>query len=303
MRVFVTGATGFIGSALIPQLLAAGHQVVGLARSEASAQALRAAGAEAVVGSLEDLDILKKAAQDSDGVIHLAFRHDIAFSGGFEEAAQSDLKAVQALGEGLAGTGRPLVIASGLQSLKPGEMATEHDFPALEGNPMVTARARTARAALDLAEQGVRSSVLRMAPTNHGEGDHGFVAQLVALARQKGVSAYIGDGQQRWSATHRLDTAELFRLALEKAPAGSVLHGAAEGEVKVRDIAEAIGRQLNVPTVSLTPEQGAEHFGWLMVLLATDSPISSTVTRELVGWNPSQPGLIADIEQGHYSGQ
>lgn len=299
MRVFVTGANGFIGSALVPQLLAAGRQVTGLARSEATSAALRDAGVEVKFGSLDDLDVLREAAADSDGVIHLAFRHDIAFSGGFAEAAQSDLNAVQALGEALSGTDRPLVIASGLMGLKPGHMATEQDFPAPDTDPMTLARARTAQAALELAGQGVRSSVVRMAPTNYGEGDHGFIAQLIGTARRTGVAGFIGDGSQRWPTAHRLDTAELFRLALDKAPAGSVLHGNAQN-VTMKDIAVTIGQQLNLPVQSVAPEQAFEHFGFLATAVGSDNPASSEQTRQLVGWQPRQPGLIEDLKQGHY---
>ncbi|KUN31095.1 3-beta hydroxysteroid dehydrogenase [Streptomyces corchorusii] len=299
MRFFVTGASGWIGSALVPDLIEAGHQVVGLARSDASAAALTAAGAEVVRGTVDDLAVLRDAAVASDGVIHLAFKHDLAFSGGFQEAAEADRRAVDAFGDALAGTGRPFVLASGLLGVAPGRLATERDRPALHGSHF-TIRQTTAEAALALAERGVRSSVVRLSPTCHGEGDNGFVASLVAVARAKGVSGHPGDGTTRWPAVHRLDAARLFRLAAEKAPAGSVLHGSAEEGVALRDIAEVIGRHLAVPVASVAPEAAAEHFGWLSGPLGFDTVASSALTRELLGWEPVQPGLLADLDKGHY---
>ncbi|AEY93595.1 SDR family oxidoreductase [Streptomyces olivaceoviridis] len=299
MRFFVTGASGWIGSALVPDLIEAGHQVVGLARSDASAAALTAAGAEVVRGTVDDLAVLRDAALASDGVIHLAFKHDLAFSGGFQEAAEADRRAVDAFGDALAGTGRPFVLASGLLGVAPGRLATERDRPALHGSHF-TIRQTTAEAALALAERGVRSSVVRLSPTCHGEGDNGFVASLVAVARAKGVSGHPGDGTTRWPAVHRLDAARLFRLAAEKAPAGSVLHGSAEEGVALRDIAEVIGRHLEVPVASVAPEAAAEHFGWLSGPLGFDTVASSALTRELLGWEPVQPGLLADLDKGHY---
>ncbi|MFE1191625.1 SDR family oxidoreductase [Streptomyces olivaceoviridis] len=299
MRFFVTGASGWIGSALVPDLIEAGHQVVGLARSDASAAALTAAGAEVVRGTVDDLAVLRDTALASDGVIHLAFKHDLAFSGGFQEAAEADRRAVDAFGDALAGTGRPFVLASGLLGVAPGRLATERDRPALHGSHF-TIRQTTAEAALALAERGVRSSVVRLSPTCHGEGDNGFVASLVAVARAKGVSGHPGDGTTRWPAVHRLDAARLFRLAAEKAPAGSVLHGSAEEGVALRDIAEVIGRHLEVPVASVAPEAAAEHFGWLSGPLGFDTLASSALTRELLGWEPVQPGLLADLDKGHY---
>lgn len=296
MRVFVTGASGFIGSALVPELIGAGHQVVGLARSDASAAALAAAGAQVQRGSLDDLESLRGAATTSDGVIHLAFKHDIAFSGGMQGAADADLRAIQTFGNMLTGSDRPLVIASGLVGFAPGQVATEQDTPGAASGPRIA----SAQATLSLASRGVRSSVVRLAPTVHGEGDHGFIATLIGIARQKGVSGYIGDGGNRWPAVHVLDAARLFRLALEGAPAGSVLHGVAEEGVPVREIAGVIGRHLNLPVVSVPSEEAAEHFGWLGMFLAADLPASSGLTRELLGWQPSQPGLLADLDQGHY---
>lgn len=299
MRIFVTGASGWIGSALVPELIDAGHQVIGLARSEASAAALTAAGAEAVRGTLDDLDVLGETAAASDGVVHLAFKHDIAFGGDFAGAAHADRRAVDALGDALAGTDRPFVLASGLAGLRPGQVATERDMPSTDGSP-VSIRATTATAVVALASRGVRSSVVRLSPTCHGEGDNGFMATLVAVARAKGVSGYVGDGTNRWPAVHRLDAARLFRLAVEKAPAGSVLHGAAEEGVALRDVAEVIGRHLGVPVTSVAPEAAAEHFGWLGGVVGLDCPASSTLTRELLDWRPTHPGLVDDLDKGHY---
>ncbi|MFR0355557.1 SDR family oxidoreductase [Streptomyces sediminimaris] len=299
MRFFVTGASGWIGSALVPELLGAGHQVTGLARSDSSAAALTAAGADVVRGSVDDLDVLARAAAEADGVVHLAFKHDIAFSGDFQGAAEADRRAVDALAEPLAGTDRPFVLASGLAGLKPGQVANERDMPGIDGSAM-SVRAATSLAVLALAEHGVRSSVVRLSPTCHGEGDNGFMAFLVAIARDKGVSGYIGDGTNRWPAVHRLDAARLFRLAAEKAPAGSVLHGAAEEGVAIRDVAEVIGRHLDVPVTSVAPEAAPGHFTWLSGFLGTDIPASSTLTRDLLNWQPAQPGLLEDLDKGHY---
>ncbi|WP_030176961.1 SDR family oxidoreductase [Streptomyces sp. NRRL S-813] len=299
MRIFVTGASGWIGSALVPELIDAGHQVTGLARSEASAAALTAAGAEVVRGTIDDLDVLGDAAAASDGVVHLAFKHDIAFGGDFAGAADADRRAVDTLGDALAGTDRPFVLASGLAGLKPGQVATERDTATADGSP-VSIRATTAAAVIALASRGVRSSVVRLSPTCHGEGDNGFMSTLVAVARAKGVSGYVGDGANRWPAVHRLDAARLFRLAVEKAPAGSVLHGAAEEGVALRDVAEVIGRQLGVPVTSVAPEAAGEHFAWLGGFLGVDCPASSTLTRELLDWRPTHPGLLDDLDKGHY---
>ena len=306
MRVFVTGASGWIGSGVVVELIGTGHQVVGLARSDASADALTTAGAQVRRGDLDDLDGLRDGAAASDGVIHLAFKHDLAFSGDFQGAADADRRAVETFGDALAGSDRPLVIASGTLGLAPGRLATERDghdgdgagLAALGSGPQT--RAATARFVLSLASRRVRSSVVRLPPTNHGDGDNGFMAFLVGIARDRGVSGFIGDGANRWPAVHRLDSARLFRLALEKAPAGSALHAVADEGVPIRDIAEVIGRQLKVPVVSIAPEAAAEHFGWLAGLLAIDSPASSAITRELMEWQPSHPGLIDDLAQGHY---
>ena len=297
MRVFVTGATGFIGSAVVQELIGAGHEVVGLARSERSAEALAAAGAGVLRGSLDDLDSLRSAAAASDGVAHLAFKHEEAFSGNFAAAAEDDRRAVEAFGSALTGTGKPLVIASGVANLAPGRVVTEVD-PGDVGTagPRVT----TEEALIAMAERGVSVSAVRFAPTVHGAGDGGFLATLIAVARNKGVSAYIGDGANRWPAVHRLDAARLFRLALEGAPAGTRLHAVAEEGIAFRVIAEAIGRQLDVPAVSVNAGDAGEHFGFLALLAGADIPASSRATRALLGWQPTQPDLIADLEQGHY---
>jgi nucleoside-diphosphate-sugar epimerase len=307
MRVFVTGASGWIGSAVVPELLGAGHQVVGLARSDASAAALTAAGAEVHRGTLDDLDELRSAALASDGVIHLAFKHDLAFSGDFQGAADADRRAVETLGDALAGSDRPLLIASGTLGLATGRASTEQDghdpdpAPSGVGDGPRT-RMATAEFVLSLAARGVRSSVVRLPPTNHGDGDNGFVAALVGIAREKAVSGYIGDGTNRWPAVHRLDSARLFGLAVDQAPAGSTLHAVAEEGVAISDVAEVIGRHLNVPVVSIPPEQAGDHFSWLAGFIGVDSPASSALTRELLGWQPVQQGLIADLDEGHYFG-
>jgi nucleoside-diphosphate-sugar epimerase len=305
MRIFVTGASGWIGSAVVPELIGGGNQVVGLARSDASAAALTAAGAEVHRGTLDDLDGLRTAAAESDGVIHLAFNHEMAFSGDFHGAADADRRAVETFAEVLAGSDRPFVIASGLLGFTPGRVATERDghgpdpdVAALGAGPLT--RLATAEITLSLASLGVRSSIVRLPPTCHGDGDNGFMATLVAIARDKGVSGYIGDGSNRWPAVHRLDAAPLFRLALEKAPAGSTLHAVADQGVPIRDVAGLIGHQLDLPVVSISPEDASEHFTWLANFLAADSPASSALTRKLLGWEPTHPGLMDDLYQGHY---
>ena len=293
MRVFVTGASGWIGSAVVPELIGAGHQVLGLARSGDSAAAIAAAGAEVLRGDLDDLDALRTGAARSDGVIHLAFIHDFT---DFEASVSADRRAIETMGAALEGSGKPLVIASGTPAL-PGRVATEHDEPA-PGSP-VAGRAENARAALRMAARGIRSSVVGLPRTVHGDGDrHGFIARLVALARDKGVSGYVGDGSSRWPAVHILDAAHLFRLAVEQAPAGSRLHAVGDEGVPIRDIAEVIGRHLNLPTASAP----AEDFGFLGQILAIDQPASAVLTRELLGWRPVEPGLIEDLDKGHYFG-
>ncbi|WP_370221935.1 SDR family oxidoreductase [Kitasatospora sp. MAP12-22] len=304
-RVLITGASGWIGSAVVPELIDAGHQVVGLARSDASAAALSAAGVEVLRGTLDDLDALRSAAAASDGVLHLAFKHDIAFSGDFQGAADADRRAIDTFGEALAGSDRPFVIAAGVLGLAPGRLATERDghrhdpaaTPLIGG---VQTRMANAEATVALASRGVRSSVVRLAPTVHGDGDHGFLATLVAIARAKGVSGYLGDGSNHWPAVHRIDAAHLFRLALEKAPAGSTLHAVADQGVPIRAVAEVIGRHLGLPVAAVAPEDAGGHFGWLAGFIGADSPVSSELTRELTGWQPTQPGLLDDLDRGHY---
>jgi nucleoside-diphosphate-sugar epimerase len=302
MRVFVTGASGWIGSALIPELIGAGHEVTGFARSPASAAALTEAGARVHRGDLDDLDGLRSAAAVSDGVIHLAFNVDLAFSGDFQGAVDADRRAIEALGQALTGSDRPLVMASVTLVLEPGRVGTEHDAPSLDPADAGGPRARLApeQVALSFASLGVRSSAVRLPPTVYGDGDHGFLATQIAIARAKGVSGFIGDGSNRWSAVHRLDAAHLFRLALENAPAGSRLHAVADEGVPTRAIAEVIGRHLEVPVVSVPADNASEHFGPLAGFLAADNPASSALTRELLGWQPTRPGLVDDLGEGHY---
>jgi nucleoside-diphosphate-sugar epimerase len=295
MKVFVTGATGFVGSAVVPELIAAGHQVLGLARSDASAKSLAAAGAQVHRGDLQDLDSLKKGAAASDGVIHLAFIHDFTK---FKENCEIERRAVEATGSVLAGSGKPFIISSGTGLVSPGRVATEDTVS--QSGPNAIPRVVTEETAVAMASRGVRTVILRLPPSVHGDGDHGFVPRLIALAREKGVSAYLGEGRNVWAGVHRLDAARLYRLALEKGEAGSRYHAVAEESVPFRDIAEVIGRRLQVPVVSVAPEKGAEHFGWFAHFAAMNVPASSKKTRELLGWVPNGPGLIADIDQPNY---
>jgi nucleoside-diphosphate-sugar epimerase len=302
MKVFVTGATGFIGSAVVRELIEAGHQVLGLARSDASAAKVASAGAEVHRGALNDLDSLRSGAAAADGVIHLAYIHDFSDGESYESAARTDLHAVQTIGAALEGSGKPFVITSGTAMLTfflpPGRLGTEEDV-ADPGS--VAPRVASENATLALAERGVRSSVVRLAPSVHGKEDaHGFVPSLISIARAKGVSGYVDDGSNRWPAVHQLDAVRLFRLALEKAPAGSVLHGAADEGVPLRAIAEVIGRHLDLPVVSIAPENAVEHFGWMGTVVSVDNPASSARTRELLEWQPVHPSLISDLEEGHY---
>ncbi|HUD37326.1 MAG TPA: SDR family oxidoreductase [Streptosporangiaceae bacterium] len=303
MRVFVTGASGWIGSAVVPELLGAGHEVVGLARSDASAQKLEAAGAIVQRGDLDDPDGLAKAAADSDGVIHLAFQHELAFGGNFAAAGAADRRAVEAMGAALADSDRPFVLASGLIGLTAGQVGAENDgliaSPEVRSNP-AGRRAATALLTLSLRGVGVRSSVLRFSPTVHGDGDNGFVATLVGIARQRGAAGYVGDGANRWPAVHRSDAARLARLAVESAPAGSVLHAVADEGVPFREIAESMGRHLGIPTTSVAPEDAAAHFGFMAHFVGLDSPVTAIMTRNLLGWEPTGPSLIEDLEQDHY---
>lgn len=292
MRVFVTGASGWIGSAVVPELLAAGHQPVGIARSERSAERLRAAGVEVSRGDLDDLESLRAGARDADGVIHLAFKHDFAGAGRTERGA------LETFGEVLAGSDRPLLFASGLLGLAPGRVVTEADASPAVGPE--APRGGAEELALRIAERDVRTVALRFAPTVHGQGDAGFVKTLVEIAGEKEASGYIGDGANRWPAVHRLDVASMVALALEKAQAGSVVHGAAEQGVTGREIAEAIARDLGVPTVSVALDDAEEHFGWLGAFFGMDAPASSATTREVLGWTPTHPRLLEDLDAGYY---
>jgi len=286
MRVFVTGASGWIGSAVVPELIGAGHGVVGLARSDASATALADAGVEVVRGTLDDLGTLGETAAAADGVIHLAFKHEEAFSGDFAGAADADRAAIETFGAAL--DGRPFVIASGLAGHANGAVVTEDDQP--DPNSPAGHRTLSERAALALA-----GSSVRLPPTVHGEGDNGFTATLFQIARDTGVSGYIGEGSNTWPAVHRSDAARVFRLALD-APGGSILHAVAEEGVPTREIAEAIGSRLGVPAISAEPE----HFGWLGTFFGLDVHASSARTRERFGWQPAGPGLIEDLDAGRY---
>ncbi|MET7679695.1 SDR family oxidoreductase [Streptomyces sp. NPDC005423] len=300
MRVFVTGATGFVGSAVVRELLGHGHQVLGLARSDASADRLTAAGAEVHRGSLEDLDALRAGARAADGVIHTGFVHDFS---NYAASVVTDLNAVNALIDTLAGSDRPLVVSSviGHANLdRPaGELGSEDDVPdpaAHPGDPRLPAEAAT----LASAARGVRASVIRLPASVHGEGDYAFVPALIGVAREKGVSAYPGEGANRWGGVHREDAAVLYRLAVERAPAGSVLHAVADEGVPLREIAEVIGKRLDVPVTSIPQTEADDHFGWLGRFCTMDLAATSTLTRERFGWTPTRPGLLADLDQEYY---
>jgi nucleoside-diphosphate-sugar epimerase len=292
MRVFVTGATGFVGSAVVQELLRAGHQVVGLARSDAAAASLAEAGAEVHHGHLEDLESLKSGAASSDGVIHTGFIHDFSK---FKENCEIDQHAIEALGEALAGTSRPLIVTSGTALLSPGNIVTEDDLPA-SGAPVPRVSEQTALA----VSSGPRVSVIRLPPSVHGDGDHGFVPLLIGLAREKGAAAHIGAGLNRWPAVHRFDAAKVYRLVLEKGEAGARYHAVAEEGIPFRDIAGAIGRGLDVPVVAKAPEEVSDYFGWFSHFASVDNRASSKKTRSALGWEPTEIGLIADLDNGRY---
>ena len=294
MKVFVTGATGWVGSAVIQELLGAGHAVLGMARSDEGAAALAAPGIAVHRGELSDIDSLKAGALACDGVIHTAFIHDFK---DFAAAGQTDYQAIEAMGEILAGTGKPLITTSGLAHQTTGVISTENDAPAPEA--AVKHRVPSEELTLALAERGVRSAVIRLPPSVHGDGDHGFVPRLVEIARSKGIAAYIGGGQNRWPAVHRLDAARLYRLVLEHGVAGSRYHAVAEQGVLTREIAQVIGKGLNLPVQSLSMEQALDHFGFLGRFFATDCPSSSAQTRQQLGWQPTNPGLLEDVAR-HY---
>ena len=299
MRLFVTGASGWIGSASVTELMAAGHQVLGLARSDQGAAKVEKLGAEVVRGDLNDLAALRAATERADGVVHMGFQHDFSR---MDEAARIDRAAIDTFAEVLQGTGGPLVVASGVLGLAQaiGRTGTERDMP----DPAMHPRLGNAAHTQTLAERGVRSIVMRFAPTVHGSGgDHGFVAALARVAREKGVSAYIGDGANHWPAVHRLDAARLIRLAVDKATPGAVLHAVAEEGIAARDIAGAIGAALGVPVESIAADHAMTHFGWIGRFFGTEGSASSALTREWLGWNPTHPGLLADILAGHYPGQ
>ena len=288
MRVFITGATGFIGSATVRELIAAGHKVVGLARSDAGAASLAAAGADVHRGNIDDLESLRSGAAAADGVIHTAFNHNFST---FLANCEADRQIIEALGSALAGSDRPLIVTSGTGFNKENTRA-----PNFTAHPRLASEA----AAASVAARGVHVSVVRLPPSVHGQGDHGFVPMIIRSAREKGVSAYVGDGLNRWPSVHRLDAARLFRLALEKGAAEAWYHGVADEGVPFREIAEVIGRHLNVPVVAQSPEEAADHFGFLAPFAAIDCPASSAKTKEGLRWRPVQPGLIPDLDQGHY---
>lgn len=291
MHVFVTGATGFVGSAVVAELIRSGHQVTGLARSDAAAAFLAAAGATVHRGHLEDLDSLRRGADAADAIIHTGFIHDFSK---FQESCEIDWRAIEALGSALAGSNRPLIVTSGTGLLTPGALATEDTVP---GSVVPRVSEQTA---LSLVSSGVRVSVVRLPPSVHGDGDHGFVPLLIGIAREKGVSAYIGEGQNHWPAVHRLDAAQLYRLVLEKGTAGARYHGVAEEGIPFRDIAEIIGYRLGLPVAGKSPEEAATHFGWFSHFAGIDNKASSATTQELLGWHPKQPGLISDLDRDGY---
>jgi len=295
MRVFLTGATGFIGTAVVRELIGAGHQVLGLARSREAADSLSEMGAEIHYGDLEDWESLRRGVAASDGVIHTGFIHDFSR---LKEVCEIDRNVIGVLSTALIGSDRPLVVTSGIALVSPGQIATELDLPRL--NADVFPRVATEEAVIESVSMGVRVSVVRLAPSVHGAGDHGFVPALISIAQERGVSAYVGEGTNRWTAVHRRDAATLYRLALEKGTSGSRFHGVAEEGVPFRDIAEAIGRRLNIPVVSKSPEEAAQHFGWLARFAEIDCPASSKLTQEILNWRPEYSTLVSDLNNGGY---
>lgn len=297
VRVFVTGATGFIGSAIVKELVRARHQVLGLTRSAAGAKSLLAAGADVHLGDLEDQESLRLGASICDGVIHTAFVHDFT---NWTTCCEIDRSAIKALGSGLAGSTRPLVAASGTGVARiAGQFANEEDPQSIStGIPRIASE----EAVRSVVALGVHASVVRLPPTVHGEEDNGFIPEMIAIARRRGVSAYVGDGFNRWPAVHRLDAAHLFRLALEKGTAGTIYNGVADEGVPIREVAEVISRRLSVPIVGKSVDEAVEHFGFLGHLLGLDMPASSAVTQRLLGWQPRQPDLISDLDHARYFG-
>jgi len=295
MKVFVTGATGFVGSAVVKELINAGHEVLGLARNEKAEKALLLAGAKVHKGDLEDLESLRQGAKAADGIIHTGFIHDFTR---FAAVCEIDRIAIETMGDVLVGTDKPFIVTSGTLLVNPGHLATEEMLPNYNGqNP----RLASEKAVDKLAEQNVRVAVVRLSPSVHGEGDfHGFVPMLIDIARKKGESAYVGEGENQWTAVHRLDAAVLYRLALEQATPGARYHGVAEESITLKSIAEAIGKQLNLPVVSKSGNGVTEHFGWFEHFVSVDGPASGQLTRKRLNWEPKHSGLIHDLENGVY---
>jgi nucleoside-diphosphate-sugar epimerase len=295
MRVFVTGASGFIGSAIVQELTGAGYQVLGLARSDAAAKAVQAAGAEVLRGDVQDMESLQKGVSMADGVIHTAFNHDFST---FAANCEADRRAIEAMGTVLVGSNRPLIITSGIGVVRASGLITENTV--IVPGPGASPRIASEQAADAVASKGVNVSVVRLPPSVHGNGDHGFVPALIDMARSKGMAAYVGAGLNRWPAVHRLDATRLYRLVLEKGVAGTRYHAVADEGIEMRDIVTVIGRQLQLPVVSLSPTEAAGYFGWMAHFASSDIPASSAQTQELLGWQPVHPGLLEDLEYGSY---